>query len=143
MGSGGGGGAGFFTAGLGAVAAASRKASGKLQANVEDRNAAASTPDKLTISQGSAASRAADEKVAQSRQAQDSSNRVAELSKNINELNKLKAATGTGSSAPAAAGAAAPAPAKPGIPVPTPATSATVAPPVAASPAPVAAPAPA
>jgi len=125
------------------VAAASRKASGKLQANVEDRNAAASTPDKLTISQGSAASRAADEKVAQSRQAQDSSNRVAELSKNINELNKLKAATGTGSSAPAAAGAAAPAPAKPGIPVPTPATSATVAPPVAASPAPVAAPAPA
>ncbi|KQX39427.1 FimV/HubP family polar landmark protein [Variovorax sp. Root434] len=125
------------------VAAASRKASGKLQANVEDRNAAASTPDKLTISQGSAASRAADEKVAQSRQAQDSSNRVAELSKNISELNKLKAATGTGSSAPAAAGAAAPAPAKPGIPVPTPATSATVAPPVAASPAPVAAPAPA
>jgi len=125
------------------VAAASRKASGKLQANVEDRNAAASTPDKLTISQGSAASRAADEKVAQSRQAQDSSNRVAELSKNISELNKLKAATGTGSSAPAAAGAAAPAPAKPGIPVPTPATSATVAPPVAASPAPIAAPAPA
>lgn len=121
------------------VAAASRKASGKLQANVEDRNAAASTPDKLTISQGNAATRAADEKVAQSRQAQDSSNRVAELSKNISELNKLKAATGTGSSAPAAA---APAPAKPGIPVPTPATSATIAPPVAASPTPVAAPAP-
>jgi hypothetical protein len=72
------------------VAAASRKASGKLQANVEDRNAAASAPDKLTISQGSASTRAADEKVAQARQAQDSSSRVAELSKNINELNKLK-----------------------------------------------------
>jgi pilus assembly protein FimV len=83
------------------VAAASRKASGKLQANVEDRNAAASAPDKLTISQGSASTRAADEKVAQARQAQDSSNRVAELSKNINELNKLKA--GAGSSAPTAA----------------------------------------
>jgi pilus assembly protein FimV len=96
------------------VAAASRKASGKLQANVEDRNAAASAPDKLTISQGSASTRAADEKVAQARQAQESSNRVAELSKNINELNKLKA--GAGSSAPAAA----PAPAAPGIPVPTP-----------------------
>ncbi|QSI29504.1 hypothetical protein GNX71_07880 [Variovorax sp. RKNM96] len=112
------------------VAAASRKASGKLQANVEDRNAAASAPDKLTISQGSASTRAADEKVAQARQAQESSNRVAELSKNINELNKLKA--GAGSSAPAAA----PAPAAPGIPVPTPSTSATTSPPVAANPAP-------
>nr|WP_307684713.1 FimV/HubP family polar landmark protein [Variovorax boronicumulans] len=112
------------------VAAASRKASGKLQANVEDRNAAASAPDKLTISQGSASTRAADEKVAQARQAQESSNRVAELSKNINELNKLKA--GAGSSAPAAA----PAPAAPGIPVPTPSPSATTPPPVAANPAP-------
>ncbi|WP_416367501.1 FimV/HubP family polar landmark protein [Variovorax paradoxus] len=112
------------------VAAASRKASGKLQANVEDRNAAASAPDKLTISQGSASTRAADEKIAQARQAQESSNRMAELSKNINELNKLKA--GAGSSAPAAA----PAPAAPGIPVPTPSTSATTPPPVAANPAP-------
>ncbi|MDR6519853.1 pilus assembly protein FimV [Variovorax paradoxus] len=130
------------------VAAASRKAAGKVQANVEDRNAAASSPDKLTISQGNANARAADEKVAQARQAQDSSNRVAELSKNINELNKLKAATGAGSSA--AAPAAAPAPATPGIPVPAPNTSATVAPPAAspapapaAAAAPVAAPAPA
>ncbi|WP_440533697.1 FimV/HubP family polar landmark protein [Variovorax sp. YR566] len=125
------------------VAAASRKASGKLQANVEDRNAAASAPDKLTISQGNAATRAADEKVAQTRQAQDNNNRVAELSKNINELNKLKAATGTGSSAPAAAAAPA-APSTPGIPVPAPTTSATTAPPVASpAPAPVAAPVPA
>lgn len=44
------------------VAAASRNASGKLQANVEDRNAAASAPDKLTISQGNASARAADER---------------------------------------------------------------------------------
>ncbi len=122
------------------VAAASRNASGKLQANVEDRNAAASAPDKLTISQGSASTRAADEKVAQARQAQDSNSRVAELSKNIEELNKLKAGagTGTGASAPAAGAA----PATPGIPVPAPTTAATTAP--AAAPAPVAAaPAPA
>ena len=118
------------------VAAASRKATGKLQANVEDRNAAAQAPDKLTISQGGASTRAADEKVAQARQAQDSNNRVAELSKNINELSKLK--SGAGSSA-----AAAPAPAAPGIPVPTPVPSATTSPAAAASPAPVAAPAPA
>ncbi|MET3914903.1 pilus assembly protein FimV [Variovorax sp. OAS795] len=119
------------------VAAASRKATGKLQANVEDRNAAASAPDKLTISQGSAATRAADEKVAQARQAQDSNNRVAELSKNINELAKLKAATGT--AAPATGAAAAPA--APGISVPNPGVATAASP--AAAPAPVAAPAPA
>jgi pilus assembly protein FimV len=123
------------------VAAASRKATGKLQANVEDRNAAATAPDKLTISQGNAAARAADEKVAQTRQAQDSNNRVAELSKNINELAKLKAATGT--AAPATGSAAAPAaPAAPGIPVPNPGVAATApAPAAAAAPAPAAAPA--
>jgi pilus assembly protein FimV len=115
------------------VAAASRKATGKLQANVEDRNAAASAPDKLTISQGSATARAAEEKVAQTRQAQDSNNRVAELSKNINELAKLKAATGT--AAPAAGSA--PAPATPGISVPNPGVAAATSPP-AAAPAPVA-----
>ena len=116
------------------VAAASRKATGKLQANVEDRNAAATAPDKLTISQGNAAARAADEKVAQTRQAQDSNNRVAELSKNINELAKLKAATGT--AAPATGSAAAPA--APGIPVPNPGMAATA---PAAAPTPAAAPA--
>ncbi|WP_339089733.1 FimV/HubP family polar landmark protein [Variovorax paradoxus] len=121
------------------VAAASRNASGKLQANVEDRNAAASAPDKLTISQGNASARAADEKVAQARQAQDSSNRVAELSKNISELNKLKA--GTGSAAPAAAAPTPSAPSAPGIPVPVPGSSATTTP-AAASPA-AAAPTPA
>ncbi|WP_412180249.1 FimV family protein, partial [Variovorax paradoxus] len=77
------------------VAAASRRAGGRVQANVEDRNAAATAPDKLTISQGNATARAAEEKVAQTRQAQDRSNRVAELSKNIEELNKLKAAGGS------------------------------------------------
>jgi len=127
------------------VAAASRNASGKLQANVEDRNAAASAPDKLTISQGNASARAADEKVAQARQAQDSSNRVAELSKNISELNKLKA--GTGSAAPAAAAPTPSAPSAPGIPVPVPGSSATTTPaaasPAAAAPTPAPTPAPA
>jgi pilus assembly protein FimV len=131
------------------VAAADRSASGRLQASVEDRNAAASAPDKLTITQNSAAARAAEEKVAQARQAQENSNRVAELSKNIEELAKLKAATGSvtppAGSAPAAgsapvAGSPA-APAAPGIPVPNPgvtapATAAAPAtPPTAATPA--------
>ncbi|RIX76011.1 FimV/HubP family polar landmark protein [Acidovorax cavernicola] len=125
------------------VAAASRQASGKLQASVEDRNAAASAPDKLTVSQGNAATRAADEKVAQARQAQDSSNRVAELSKNISELNKLKATSGTGTGSGSSAAAAPAAPnTTPGIAVPAPLTGATTPSPAApTSPAPVAAPA--
>ncbi|WP_413764563.1 FimV/HubP family polar landmark protein [Variovorax sp. Varisp41] len=128
------------------VAAASRRAGGRVQANVEDRNAAATAPDKLTISQGNATARAAEEKVAQTRQAQDRSNRVAELSKNIEELNKLKAAGGSTAAAPSAApapAAAAPA-ATPGIPVPVAGPAATVAPAAPSpAPAPAAAPTPA
>ena len=117
------------------VAAADRQAAGKLQANVEDRNAAAASPDKLTISQGTAAARANEEKLARDRQAQDGKSRVAELSKNINELNKLQAATGTGATTATPATPAAPAPAA----APTPAATALP----AQSPAPAAAPAPA
>jgi pilus assembly protein FimV len=89
------------------VAAADRQAAGKLQANVEDRNAANTATDRLKITQGGAAGSAAtEEQIAKARQAQDSSARVAELSKNINELNKLQAASGT---APSAVSSAAPA----------------------------------
>ncbi|MFM9424485.1 pilus assembly protein FimV [Variovorax sp. GrIS 2.14] len=123
------------------VAAADRQAAGKLQANVEDRNAAAASPDKLTISQGTAAARANEEKLARDRQAQDGKSRVAELSKNITELNKLQAATGTGATTatpgtPAApAPAAAPTPAAAALPAPSPAPAAAPAPAVAATPA--------
>jgi len=115
------------------VADADRQASGKLQANVEDRNAANATADKLRITQGGAAARQTEEQLAKARQAQDSGTRVAELSKNINELNKLQAASG---STPAAA-----APAAPVAPAPSAAAPAAAAPavPAAPPPAPVAA----
>ncbi|HEY2256563.1 MAG TPA: FimV/HubP family polar landmark protein, partial [Variovorax sp.] len=74
------------------VADADRQASGKLQASVEDRNAANAAADKLKISQGIAPGKPTDEQVAQSRQAQASQDRVAELSKNISDLNKLQSA---------------------------------------------------
>ena len=105
------------------VADADRQAAGKLQANVQDRNAAATSPDKLTIAQA----RAADDKLAQARQTQESNARLAELSKNINDLNKLQG-TGTATPAPAtpgtpAAATAAPAPVAPGAtPAAAPAT---------------------
>lgn len=101
------------------VAAADRQAAGKLQANVEDRNAAAVSPDKLTISQANAAARAAEEKLARDRQAQDGKSRVAELSKNITDLNKLQAATGASATTATPATSASPTPAATAAPAPT------------------------
>jgi pilus assembly protein FimV len=91
------------------VASADRQATGKLQTNVQDRNAAAASPDKLTIAQA----RAADDKLAQARQAQESNARLAELSKNISELNKLQSGGATATGTPAATASPAPAPATP------------------------------
>jgi pilus assembly protein FimV len=125
------------------VAEADRQAKGQLQANVEDRNAANAAVDKLRVTQGGAG-RQTEEQLARSRQNQESSTRVAELSKNIEELNKLQAASG---SPPAAAGgtaqatAPAPATAPPGTP-PAPGAAAAIASPAApalpATPAPAA-----
>jgi pilus assembly protein FimV len=120
------------------VADADRQASGKLQANVEDRNAANAAADKLKITQGGAvAGRQTEEQLAAARQAQESSTRVAELSKNISELNKLQAASGS----PATAGSAAPAAPTPSAAAPAVAPSATGATPAPTAGAPAASPA--
>ncbi|MDM0036357.1 FimV/HubP family polar landmark protein [Variovorax sp. J22P271] len=111
------------------VADADRQTSGKLQANVEDRNAANASSDKLKISQGLAPGRPTEEQIAQAKQAQASNARVAELSKNISELNKIQAASGAAPTAPA------PAPVAPAAST----APAAAAPASAASPAPAAA----
>lgn len=85
------------------VAESGRQAGGKLQASVEDRSTTAVSPDKLTVAQG----RLADQQLAQARQAQESNARLAELSKNIGELNRLQAAGNGAVADGAAAGAAA------------------------------------
>jgi pilus assembly protein FimV len=100
------------------VASADRQAGGKVQARVEDRAPANATPDKLTLSKGAVqgkAATAAEDKIAGDRQAQEASTRMAELSKNISDLNKLNAAP------------VAPAANTPGlaVPVPTPAAVAS------------------
>ena len=148
------------------MASADRQAGGKVQAKVEDRAPASGTPDKLTLSkgaiQGKAAATAAEDKIAKERQAKEASTRVAELSKNISDLNKLGAAPAAAPAAstaktpgvavpapagvtapavvPAPAAAAAPtAPASTPAITPAPAPAAAVAPPTAASSTPVAA----
>ena len=85
------------------VGNADRQAGGKVQAKVEDRAPAVGTPDKLTLSKGAVqakAAAAAEDAIAKSRQASDASARVAELSKNISDLNKLGAAPGAAASPP-------------------------------------------
>jgi pilus assembly protein FimV len=94
------------------VTASERQASGKVQAEVHDKAPAPPTPDKLTLSKGAVQGKAAEDKIARDRQAQDAATRLAELNKNIADLNKLQSSTGT----PAAA-AGGKAPAGPAVPV--------------------------
>lgn len=133
------------------VAASDRAASGKVQAQVDDRKPATAAPDKLTLSKGAVQGQA--DAKAREGQSRDASTRVAELSKNINELNKIGAAASApaASPAPAAAPAAsAPAPAAAAAPAITaappaaaPASAEAPPPPPAAAPAePAPAPAP-
>ncbi|MBX3620061.1 MAG: LysM peptidoglycan-binding domain-containing protein [Rhizobacter sp.] len=122
-----------------------RQAGGKVQSAVEDRKAsAAPAPDKLTLSKGTAKASGPEERLSKEREKQEASARVAELSKNVDELRKLSGASAAASGKP---GAPAPvvtaqAPQAPKLPSVTP----PVVPPqpavVASAPAPAPAPAP-
>jgi pilus assembly protein FimV len=117
-----------------------RQAAGKVTAQVDDKKAAAPTPDRLTLSQGAVKPGApvAEAKLSKEAEQKAQSQRVAELSRNVEELKKLKDGTSVASTAPAPA-APAPAPAAAPTPAPAPAPAPT---PAAAAPAP-ASPAPA
>ncbi len=83
------------------AATTDRQAAGRVQAQVEEKRPGAAAPDKLQLSKGSVQARAAEDKIASERAARESAARVAELNKNIADLNRLSTAT-----APAGAGAA-------------------------------------
>ena len=108
-----------------------RQASGKVQATVEDgKRSAAPTPDKLTLSKGATpagAAASAEAQISKDREKKAADLRVAELSKNVDELKKLSGAAASSATAKPAA-------------MPTPAVVAAAPPP---APAPVPAPAPA
>ena len=101
-------------------APADRQASGRLQAQVEDKKTEAPSPDKLTLSKSTVQSKLAEDQVAKDRAAAEASNRTAELTKNIEDLGKL------GATATSEAAASPPNTATEPVPVP-----ATVAVPVA------------
>nr|WP_093160708.1 FimV/HubP family polar landmark protein [Variovorax sp. YR216] len=122
------------------VADAGRQAAGKVQTNVEDRNAANASTDKLKISQGIAPGRPTDEQIAQAAETKARQDREKELSKNLQDLNQLKAAATGGANAASPAPAPAPAAAAPATapatPVATaPAPAGSAQPPAATTPA--------
>ena len=120
---------------------ADRQAGGKVQAKVEDRAPATAAPDKLTLSKGSveakSAAAAAEDAIAKNRQASEASSRVAELSKNISDLNKLGVGPGAAPS-PATPAATASAAKVPGLAVPAPSVVAAPTTPAATQPVPTA-----
>ncbi len=119
--------------------AAGRQAAGRVQAQVEDRTqAAAPSPDRLTLSQGAARPGAGDAVVSKEAEKKDSSARLAELSRNVEELKKLQGATTAPAGTPAA-----PAASPQAAPTTTPATPAPPTPPASAMPAATPKPAPA
>ena len=87
---------------------ADRQASGRVQAQVEDKKPLTTAPDKLTLSKGAVQAKAAEEQLATARNAKEAADRAAEISRNISELGKLGAAS---SAAPPALAASGPAPA--------------------------------
>ncbi len=86
------------------VAAADRASSGSVQAQVEDRKPSNAAPDKLTLSKGGVQASRAEEQLAKDKQAHEAASRMAELSKNISDLNKLNAASSPAGAASAPAG---------------------------------------
>lgn len=114
------------------VAAADRQAAGKVDARAQEPKPATASPDKLTLSKGGVAAKSAEDTLAKDMARKEATARLAELSKNIKDLNKL------GAAAPAASAASTPAPATQAR---NPATAASVAAPAPMPAAPASAPA--
>lgn len=103
------------------IAPSDRQASGKVEAQVQEKKQATPSPDKLTLSKGAVQGKAVEDKIAREREAKDAAVRLAELNKNISDLNRL----GTTTAAPAVAAAASAGKPVPGATTPAPSASAT------------------
>jgi pilus assembly protein FimV len=89
--------------------APARQATGKVQAQVDDRKQAGATaPDRLTLSSGGVKASAPEATVSREAEKKDNGTRLAELARNVDELKKLQGAAAPAAPAPAAAPAAAP-----------------------------------
>ncbi|MEK8048985.1 FimV/HubP family polar landmark protein [Ideonella sp. DXS22W] len=104
------------------------RAQGNVQASVDDRKqAVAPTPDKLKLSSGAVKANAPEVQASQSTERKEAATRVAELTRNVEELKKVQQGT-----AQVAPGVAVPAPAVAPAPAPTAASAPAVLPPAPA-----------
>lgn len=113
-----------------------QRAAGRVQARVEDRTPTAAAEDRLKLSQGAVQPSAPEARVSREAEQRDTSTRVAELRRNVEELERLQQAARPAAQ-PAAASASAPAAAS----APAPATAASAPAPAAVAAAPASAPA--
>ncbi|MFG6439392.1 FimV/HubP family polar landmark protein [Roseateles sp. LKC17W] len=105
-----------------------RQSKGQVQAAVDDRRpAAAPAPDKLTLSKAGPAS-AAEAKVSKDTEKKDAAARVAELTRNVEELKRLSSAAKPAAATPAAEPAPAALPAAPVVAAAEPASASASAP---------------
>jgi pilus assembly protein FimV len=122
-----------------ADAGSGRVATGKVQAQVDDRKAATApvSPDKLTLSRGAAASSPEEARIASDAERKAADARVAELARNVKELRDLTASGVAGGSAPVASAPGVTIAAPPAVAPPAPASEAASAapPPIAVAPA--------
>ena len=91
------------------VGNADRKASGTIEAKVDDKKGSAVTPDKLTLSKGSVQSKAEDTQIANNLAAKEAAQRAKEIQSNINALNQIGTATTAAAALPATPASATPA----------------------------------
>jgi pilus assembly protein FimV len=133
---------------LSQVGTADRKASGQVQAKVEEKKSSTPAPDKLTLSKGAVQGKPLEEKIAKELGSKEVATRSEEVSRNIAELNKISKAAAPvaapAASKPAPAMAVTPAIESTAKPVTAPVAVAPLPPPapVATPPVVVAAPAP-
>ena len=91
------------------VEGASRQASGKVEAKVDDKPAVNGATDKLTLAKGNVQESPAEEQFAKERIAREAASRADELARNIVELNKLGTSTQAAAASPPASAASSPA----------------------------------
>lgn len=115
-----------------ARAPADRQAAGRVEAAVQEGAGAGPAPvDKLTLSKGEVADSRNEAQIARSREERAATERLAELSRNIEQLRAVQSGAAGAAAAAGAAGASAPAPA-PGVSLPRPPAVASASAPAAA-----------
>lgn len=80
-----------------------RETRGTVQGQVDEKKPSAATPDRLTLSKGGVQGKTGEDKIARDRSAKDSATRMAELNRNLADLNGVTAAADAPKAGPSTA----------------------------------------